>query len=42
VRYVSSPGDLTGMGIEFSEVASNASEAGVDRLRVGFDSLSPC
>jgi KaiC/GvpD/RAD55 family RecA-like ATPase len=41
VRYVSSPGDLTGMGIEFSEVASNASEAGVDRLRVGFDSLSP-
>ena len=41
VRYVSSPGDLTGMGIEFSGVASNASEAGVHRLRVGFDSLSP-
>lgn len=41
VRYVSSPGDLTGMGIEFSEVARNAGDAGVDRLRVGFDSLSP-
>ncbi|WP_232701364.1 RAD55 family ATPase [Halobacterium wangiae] len=41
VRYVSSPGDLTGMGIEFSEVASIASQQGVDRLRVGFDSLSP-
>jgi KaiC/GvpD/RAD55 family RecA-like ATPase len=41
VRYVSSPGDLTGMGIEFSEVARAAGDAGVDRLRVGFDSLSP-
>jgi KaiC/GvpD/RAD55 family RecA-like ATPase len=41
VRYVSSPGDLTGMGIEFSEVAGSASDGGVDRLRVGFDSLSP-
>jgi KaiC/GvpD/RAD55 family RecA-like ATPase len=41
VRYVSSPGDLTGMGIEFSEIARSASGAGVDRLRVGFDSLSP-
>jgi KaiC/GvpD/RAD55 family RecA-like ATPase len=41
VRYVSSPGDLTGMGIEFSEVARSAGDSGVDRLRVGFDSLSP-
>jgi len=41
VHYVSSPGDLTGIGIEFSGVAEAASEAGVDRLRVGFDSLSP-
>ena len=40
-HYVSSPGDLTGMGIEFSEVARSAGDAGVDRLRVGFDSLSP-
>ena len=40
-HYVSSPGDLTGMGIEFSEVARAAGDAGVDRLRVGFDSLSP-
>ncbi|WP_336037038.1 RAD55 family ATPase [Halobacterium yunchengense] len=41
VRYVSSPGDLTGMGIEFSEIAREAGDAGVGRLRVGFDSLSP-
>lgn len=41
VRYVSTPGDLTGMGIEFSEVASSAHDEGFDRLRVGFDSLSP-
>lgn len=41
VTYVSSPGDLTGMGIEFSEVARGAQSAGIDDLRVGFDSLSP-
>jgi KaiC/GvpD/RAD55 family RecA-like ATPase len=41
IRHVSSPGDLTGMGIEFSEVAQNAQSDGVERLRVGFDSLSP-
>lgn len=41
VQYVSSPGDLTGMGIEFSEVARSAGDSGVERLRVGFDSLSP-
>lgn len=41
VRHVSSPGDLTGMGIEFSELAREAQGDGVDRLRIGFDSLSP-
>jgi KaiC/GvpD/RAD55 family RecA-like ATPase len=41
VHHVSSPGDLTGIGIEFSGVAEDAAEAGFDRLRVGFDSLSP-
>jgi len=41
VRHVSSPGDLTGMGIEFSELARAAQADGVDRLRIGFDSLSP-
>lgn len=41
VRNVSSPGDLTGMGIEFSELARSAQGDGVDRLRIGFDSLSP-
>jgi len=41
VHEVSSPGDLTGIGIKFSEVATEAEESGVERLRVGFDSLSP-
>jgi KaiC/GvpD/RAD55 family RecA-like ATPase len=41
VSTVSSPGALTGMGMEFSNVAEDAQEAGVARLRVGFDSLSP-
>ncbi|MCF2238415.1 hypothetical protein KVP04_04640 [Halobacterium salinarum] len=41
VHHVSSPSDLTGIGIEFSGVAEAAEAAGVDRLRVGFDSLSP-
>jgi KaiC/GvpD/RAD55 family RecA-like ATPase len=41
VRTVSSPGALTGMGMEFSNIAEDAGEAGVGRLRVGFDSLSP-
>lgn len=41
VSAVSSPGDLTGIGIEFSEFAGEAVEDGVDRLRVGLDSLSP-
>lgn len=41
VSSVSSPGDLTGIGIEFSEFARDAVNQGVDRIRVGFDSLSP-
>ena len=41
VRSVSSPGDLTGIGIEFSEVAREANEAGLDQLRIGFDSITP-
>jgi hypothetical protein len=41
VRTVNSPGDLTGIGIEFSEVARNAEAEQIDRLRIAFDSLSP-
>ncbi|MFC7200231.1 RAD55 family ATPase [Halospeciosus flavus] len=41
VHSVSSPGDLTGIGIEFSELAREANEREVDRIRIGFDSLSP-
>lgn len=41
VHDVSSPGDLTGIGIQFSEIAREAEETGLERLRVGFDSLSP-
>lgn len=41
VYSVSSPGDLTGIGVEFSKIARDAEDAGVERLRVGFDSLSP-
>ncbi|MBP1955498.1 KaiC/GvpD/RAD55 family RecA-like ATPase [Halarchaeum rubridurum] len=41
VHGVSSPGDLTGIGIEFSEIAREAEEADLGRVRVGFDSLSP-
>lgn len=36
-----SPGDLTGMGIEFSEIAKEANSLSVDSVRVAFDSLSP-
>lgn len=38
---VSSPGDLTGIGIEFSEVAKEANADGIERLRIGFDSITP-
>ncbi|MFW6003027.1 MAG: RAD55 family ATPase [Halanaeroarchaeum sp.] len=41
IRTVSSPGDLTGIGIEFSEVAKDAGGNGVERLRIGFDSITP-
>ncbi|MGM0397923.1 MAG: RAD55 family ATPase [Halobacteriota archaeon] len=41
VQSVSSPGDLTGIGIEFSEVAKEAGGNGVERLRIGFDSITP-
>lgn len=41
VRSVNSPGDLTGIGIEFSEVARSAESDGLDRLRIAFDSISP-
>lgn len=41
VRDVSSPGDLTGIGIEFSELAREAEQNDVNELRIGFDSLSP-
>ncbi|MFB6113691.1 MAG: RAD55 family ATPase [Halodesulfurarchaeum sp.] len=41
VRTVSSPGDLTGIGIEFSEIGKSAESSGVSRLRVAFDSISP-
>jgi len=41
VRTVNSPGDLTGIGIEFSEVARNADADGIERLRIAFDSLTP-
>jgi len=41
VRTVSSPGDLTGIGIEFSEIARQSEADGVERLRIGFDSISP-
>ena len=41
VLTVNSPGDLTGIGIEFSEIAQNAEATGVERLRIGFHSLTP-
>lgn len=41
IRTCGSPGDLTGMGIEFSEVSKEAKKRGIDSVRVAFDSLSP-
>lgn len=41
VKHVSSPEDLTGIGMQFSDLANDAQDAGVDRVRVGLDSLSP-
>lgn len=41
VRFASSPGDMTGIGIEFSELVGELDRAGNDRIRVVFDSLTP-
>jgi len=41
VKHVSSPGELTGIGMKFSELARDARDAGVSNIRVGVDSLSP-
>lgn len=40
VRTVSSPADLTGVGIELSEAVAALHAAGHDRVRVGVDSIS--
>lgn len=40
VEYVSSPADLTGIGIGVSEQLRRIADANVDRTRVGFYSLS--
>lgn len=41
IHTCSSPGDLTGIGIEFSQISKEANTTGVDRVRLAFDSLSP-
>ncbi len=41
VRYASSPTDLTGIGIEFSELLEEFHGRGTGRTRVALDSLSP-
>lgn len=41
VRYVSSPTDLTGIGIAFSELLEEFYRRGIERNRVVLDSLSP-
>ena len=41
VHSCGSPGDLTGMGIEFSEIAKEADREGIEGMRVAFDSLTP-
>jgi KaiC/GvpD/RAD55 family RecA-like ATPase len=40
VKYVSSPADLTGIGIGVSELMGSFGDAGVDRVRIAFYSLS--
>lgn len=40
ITYVSSPADLTGIGIRFSEQLGQFTETEIDRIRVGFYSLS--
>ncbi len=41
VRYASSPTDLTGIGIEFSELLEEFHGRGTGKTRVALDSLSP-
>jgi KaiC/GvpD/RAD55 family RecA-like ATPase len=41
IRTCGSPGDLTGIGIEFSELSKETESAGIDQVRVAFDSLTP-
>ncbi|MFB6189410.1 MAG: hypothetical protein ABEI57_05970 [Halapricum sp.] len=40
VRYVSSPSDLTGIGIEFSSLYESLRASGLDQIRFGLDSIS--
>ncbi|MFB6085765.1 MAG: RAD55 family ATPase [Halodesulfurarchaeum sp.] len=41
IRSCGSPGDLTGIGIEFSQLSKETDSQGIDRVRVAFDSLTP-
>lgn len=41
LRYASSPEDMTGVGIEFSELVGLLGREGYDRIRVVFDSVTP-
>lgn len=40
IKYVSSPADLTGIGIGVSELLGSFGDAGIDRVRIAFYSLS--
>ncbi|MDZ7850970.1 MAG: hypothetical protein U5K70_09345 [Halodesulfurarchaeum sp.] len=41
IRSCGSPGDLTGIGIEFSQLSKETQSKGIDQVRVAFDSLTP-
>lgn len=41
IKTCGSPGDLTGIGIEFSQISKETDARGIDQVRVAFDSLSP-
>ncbi|MFW6004191.1 MAG: RAD55 family ATPase [Halodesulfurarchaeum sp.] len=41
IRTCGSPGDLTGIGIEFSQLSKETESQGVEQVRVAFDSLTP-
>lgn len=41
IRSCGSPGDLTGIGIEFSQLSKETESRGIDQVRVAFDSLTP-